>query len=67
MTNNNVRIRSSVYGTVHASWTVRPSESSERMPAIWRELDDLNEYEPGMSWVLETRGEDSDWHQWQND
>ena len=63
----NVRIRSyspTSYGAVDASWHVRPSESMDRMPRLWRELEELQRCEPSRDWRMEVRGTDSDWHEW---
>jgi len=68
-TEANVRIRSYAdfsLGAIEASWTVRPSQASERMPQIWAELEALQRCEPSRDWRLEVRGEDSDWHEWKD-
>ena len=62
----NVRIRSYAHPeSVCAAWSIRPSEASDRMPKeVFPTADDLATMEPGMDWRIETRGEDSDWHEY---
>ena len=60
---DNVRLVDSD-GNVDSSWTVRPGDSS-RVEWSWNLLADYRRAEPEVGWHLETRGEITQWHDWE--
>lgn len=64
----NFRMVSSGQGWFTVDWTktVRPENLDKELPAMLQDQRDYQSAEPRMGWRLQTRGENRDWHDWED-